>query len=231
MKKIYLILLVVVLIGGLEAVAFFVIKKKKDSKKSNPKAPVITTEEKGAIAPPKPVIPPSTPEKPFVRQSLEMDIKIPHVDVANRSFDYFMHYKGIQYKGEFQDGITNMVHVKKGFGSFVVSQRKDQERVKHTDQIISVKGSALPDMVEDKTGFVSTKAGAQKVRAGSATGKRVPAYEERQRPIGLEKGISGIASLNSDWVDLFIADTQDRVLKQLSVNLRTGETTDSNIQF
>jgi hypothetical protein len=246
MKNIYIILLVVTLLGGLGTVAFFVTKKKRDSKKSSPKAPVITPEEKAAIVPPKSelaaIVPPklevapSIPRKPLVKESLEMDIKVPHVDIRNRSFDYSMHYKGIQHKGAFQDGITNMVHVKKGFGSFVVSQRKDNVRVaydiplgQNTAKNQKVRGGTN---IPTKGGAVragantSTKGGA--VKAG-ATGTVTSVSMANTVPIGT--GISGVRSLNSDWVDLFIADTQDRVLKQLSINLRTGEVTNANLTF
>lgn len=181
MKKIYLILLVVVLLGGVGTLAFFVTKKKRDSKKSNSKTPIIEPKEPLPIIKKEAESAASIPRKVLPKKSLELDIKVPNVDIGNRRFDYSMHYKGIPYKGTFEDGSTNMVHVKKTFGSFVVKQRRNQEKGNFD----------IPVGKRDKT---------------AATGKSV------------------ILFLESDWVDLAILDSKNSILKQLSVNLRTGET-------
>jgi hypothetical protein len=218
MKKIYLILLVIALFGGLGAVVFFVTKKKKDSKKNSPKVPVIAPGESAAIIKKETEALPSIPQKPLVKESLGMDIKVPYVEVGNRRFDYSMHYKGIPYKGTFEDGITNMVHIKKSFGSFVVSQRKNLEE----------EHFALPDRYHVPVGRKTAK--DQKIRGDKSISTRIGAIKV-DNSVTQKEISSVVTSLNSDWVDLFIADAQDRILKQLSVNLRTGETTDANIQF
>lgn len=120
-----------------------------------------------------------------------------------------MHYKGIPYKGVFKDGVTNGVHIKKSFGSFVIKQRMNQERGSY-DSPTSLKAKQ-----QKMRGGASTKGGAVKV---GATGK------------GNVTGISGVTPLQSDWVDLLILDQNEKVLKQLSVNLTTGVTT-PNAQF
>lgn len=208
MKKIYIILLVVVLFSGLGTVVFFVTKKKRDSKKSSPKAPVVTPEEKAAIPNPETGTSPSLPRKPLVKESLEMDINVPHVDVGNRRFEYSMHYKGIPFKGTFEEGVTSTVHVKKSFGSFVIKQRMNQERGSYDTP---VREKTTKDQ-KIKGGTVSTKVGAAMGATGSVTA------------VEIEKGISDVISLKSDWVDLAIL-SENSILKRLSVNLRTGETT------
>jgi hypothetical protein len=197
MKKIYIILLVVVLFSGLGTVVFFVTKKKRDSKKNSSKAPIIEQEEHTPIVKNETEVAASVPPKPLIKESLEMDIKVPHVDVGNRRFDYSMHYKGIPYKGNFEEGLTSTVQVKKSFGSFVIKQRMNQE--KGNLDLPVARNMTKDKKMRDATASISTQGGAT--------------------------GISGIVSLKSDWVDLVILDSKNRILKQLSVNLRTGETT------
>jgi len=172
-----------------------------------------------------------------------MDIKVPYVDVGNRRFDYSMHYKGIPIKGTFEDGVTNTVHVKKSFGSFVVNQRKNLENFPvperyavPADQNI-IKGQKIRGGVRDlgikmaeETAMVLTKGGAVRAGATIKVADKGSAAGDRTGSVTQKEISKVVTSLNSDWVDLFIVDAQDRVLKQLSVNLRTGETTNANIQ-
>jgi hypothetical protein len=216
MKKIYLILLVIALFGGLGAVVFLVTKKKKDSKKNSPKVPVIAPGESAAIIKKETEALPSIPQKPLVKESLGMDIKVPYVEVGNRRFDYSMHYKGIPYKGTFEDGVTSTVHVKKSFGSFVIKQRMNRERGSYDAPV--GRNTAKDQKIRGGTANVSTKGGAAIGSTGTVTSVSMASAV----PIG--KGISGITSLKSDWVDLAILDSNNSILKQLSINLRTGET-------
>ncbi|WP_052600220.1 hypothetical protein [Aureispira sp. CCB-QB1] len=207
MKPIYIILLVVLLLGGGGLTAFYIHRKKKNSTPQSPKLPIHSIQEIAKKAAQekekKPIV-----NQPKVKESIELDIKVSHVDIAGRQFDYSMHYKGIPYKGRFKDGVTNGVHIKKSFGAFVVKQRMNQERGSYDSP---TKLTAK----QQKMRGVTTKGGAVKV---GATGK------------GNVTGISGVTPLQSDWVDLFILDQNERVLKQLSVNLTTGTTT-LNAQF
>jgi hypothetical protein len=217
MKRNYIILLVVVLLSGIGTVIFFVTKKKKDSKGSSSKVPSIEPKENTEIVKPETAVVASIPPKPLIKESLVMDIKVPHIDVGNRRFDYSMHYKGIPYKGNFEDGLTNTVHIKKSFGSFVIKQRMNREK---GDFDVPVGRNTTKDQ-KIKSGTVNTLTKGGAAKGATASGVR---------PLSVNE-ISGITSLNSDWVDLFIADPQNRVLKQLSVNLRTGETTNANLKF
>lgn len=204
MKPIYIILLVVFLLGGGGLVAFYVSRKKSSSKKSIPQVPTFERKEESPIVNNKEGKTSTITNKAPVKKSLESDIKVPHVDVGNRRFDYLMHYKGIPYRGVFKEGVTNNIHIKKSFGSFVVKQRMNQE----TGSVD--KPSGLTAKQQKMRGGVTTKGGAVKV---GATGK------------GNVVGISGVTPLQSDWVDLFILDNNEKILEQLSVNLMTGETT------
>ena len=201
MKKIYLILFVVVLLGAVGTVVFFVVKKKKDRKKSSSKASVIAPKEKAAIVPPKTEIAPNISQKPLIRESLEMDIKVSEVDTRNRRFDYSMHYKGIRHKGLFEDGVTSViVQIDKGFGSFLIQQ---------------------PIAMQREGNSVSSKSGAQKVRGGkgAAVANKTGAT-----------GSNSIASINqNDWVVLSILDKKGQTLKEVHANLRTGVQKSKNI--
>lgn len=207
MKPIYIVLLVVLLLGGGGLTAFYIHRKKNSSKKSSPTPQLPSIERKES----KPIInnqngntSTNIGKKTPVKASIEADIKVPHVDIAGRQFDYSMHYKGIPYKGRFKDGVTNGVHIKKSFGAFVVKQRMNQERGSYDNP------TKLTAKQQKMRGGVITKGGAVKI---GATGK------------GNVTGISGVTPLQSDWVDLFILDNSEKILKQLSVNLTTGETT------
>lgn len=201
MKKIYIILLVLVLLSGIGGLTFFLSKKKKEPKMQAPKVPVIEPKTNTSNLNTNKDIETSIPKEPLIKKTLELDIKVPYVDTGNRRFDYSMHYKGIPYKGVFEEGITNEVQVKKSFGSFVLKQRMNQERGAFD---IPIKRDISKD---------------QKMRGGTTS-----------KGAAIKVGVTNVVeitsafSLKSDWVDLFILDAQNNILKQLSVNLRTGET-------
>lgn len=203
MKKIYIILLVVVLLGGFGGLVFFIVKKKKDSDKTSsetpktptvpsiPTAPITESKASGTKTNEKAALSSKIINPTPVKESIEMDISVPYVDTQNRRFDYSMHYKGIPYKGVFQDGLSGIIQVEKSFGAFLITQAMQA-------------GSS-----------VSTKAGAQKVRNGKGAA-------------AINKTSSSTAKQN-DFVGLSIIDNNNNILKHVTVNLATGEISNSNL--
>jgi hypothetical protein len=193
MKNIYLILIVVLLFGVGGGVAFFVIKKKKDS----PKAPIIPVvdlipENKaiGATTNKKPVTTAPVSKQPTTtNEAIQFDIVVSNIDTNNRRFDYSMHYQGIRYKGLFEDGVTGVVQVEKGFGSFLIAQAMQAQATQ-----------------------VTTKGGAQKMRGGDTKANKMSE-----------------ALMKNDIVNLSILDLKGQAIKQVAVNLSTGEQKSLNI--
>lgn len=201
MKPIYIILLVVVLLGLGGGLAFFVSKKKKDSKKNNLQPPIFERKKpeqptNNKVIANKSSVPAKKPSVTTVPESTKFDIQVSNLDIRNNSFDYYMHYGGIPYKGAFKGGLTRGVHIKKSFGAFVVKPRMNEERG-------SFDPSTKLTAKQQKMRGVTTKGGAAKARANGAR----PAVQANR------------------WIDLFILDNNEKILKQLSVNIDTGETT------
>jgi len=113
MKNINTILIVLIVLSGLGfSLAFFVIKKKKEEENSD------TTKETNQPTESNPL-----DENSEVDSSIPSDISILHLDTLNRRFEFSMSYSGIQHKGEFIEGATNLPFVRKSFGIFRIAQR------------------------------------------------------------------------------------------------------------
>lgn len=194
MKKRSIIILLVVLLGGVGgAVLYFKLKDKKQPKASTKEAAKPTAPKAETST----LMPPmgANPRGKQIapQEAIQYDIEVAQVDSQNRSFEYSMHYMGIPYKGKFIDGLSKPLEVKKAFGSFLVKQRMREEIPLELNQ---------------------TKAKSQKMRGVTSKGGATKT--------GATQLIKHLAVHGSDWVDLFILDPQERILKQVTVNLKTG---------
>lgn len=153
----------------------------------------------------KPNVPmPKTPIEPIstrplledqsLEEKIRFDIEVPHIDTRNRRFDYQMHYGGIEHKGRYEEGGIKPQIVKKSFGSFVIKQELKQE---------GIQDAMLTKATAQKKRAVTTKGGATQIS-------------------GMSDVIQQMPSNRSDWVNLFILDQEENILKQVRVNLSTG---------
>jgi hypothetical protein len=136
MKKIYIILTIVVLLGLGGGFAFWLTKEKKKESKSKLKNPSTTA----PVLDQKPVLASTIKKELPTQEAINFDIKVSNVDTQNRRFDYEMHYKGIQHKGSFEEGVTGTVQIKKAFGSFLIAQAF--QAMQKEDNSIASKGAA-----------------------------------------------------------------------------------------
>jgi hypothetical protein len=146
MGSTYKILIAVLLLtlSGVGAAFFIKNQARKKEEQTNTSATEPIIENTKSLAP---VNSDSVMEQPNIEETIKFDIAVSEVDTQNRRFSYDMHYQGIKHSGTFEDGITGIVQVDKGFGSFLIVQA-----------------------IQAETPSVSTKGAAQKVRGGVTGG-------------------------------------------------------------